>query len=246
MGEVKIKGRKMGSISNARKSLKKGGGAFIKNVGAEGMLVRFLTEPDGWFGYPEHYDETAKAYYPCIDGQCPGCEQGIRVSNRYLTNAVDVEEDKVVPLKLAKTLANQLMLSHDRYGTLMDRDYALSRSGEGFDTAYDREPMPPKKRLTAKYKLFDLQKVLLESWNQVFGGEDDDDDEGDEGDDLGTKTRGPIARKAGSATKAGSRLVPKKTLVKKKAAQKSGAATKAGSSIKKAGSKGVKRPIRRG
>jgi hypothetical protein len=36
----------------------------------------------------------------------------------------------------------------NRYGTIVDRDYEITRSGEGFDTKYDIIPLPPVPELT--------------------------------------------------------------------------------------------------
>ena len=232
MADVKIKGRKMGSIANARKSMKKGGGSFIKGVPEEGITVRFLTEPDGWFGYPEHYDETARAFYPCIDGQCPGCEQGLRPSNKYLVNAVDIEEDKVIPLKLAKTLANRIMIKHDKAKpspTIMDRDFELTRSGEGFDTEYDVESLERRRRPLSKYKLLDLQQVLLDAWTSAFGEGDDEDVDDEDEQPRTRKAARPVAKanpraKRAIAAKAGGTRkavgTTKKGVVRKAAATK--------------------------
>jgi hypothetical protein len=206
---IKISGRKMGSIRAVRSSVKKGSGGFlIKGVPTDGIVVRYLTEPDGWFGYNEHYDNALKVFYPCIEGTCPGCEEGLTRSYRYLANALHVDEDKVIALKLAKTLANKIMLKYDKYGTIMDRDYELTRIGEGFDTEYDSEPLAVKKRLLKKYKLFDLLDVLEKAFQQAFGDEEEEDDDEDDEEETprsrkvgGRPAKKPVRRSAPTGTR---------------------------------------------
>jgi len=167
---MSYKGGKIGSISRLRESLKKGGGnsQYIKQVPAnEIMIVRFLTEPDEWYGYYETYDTEIKRYYPLIEGvEKP---EGARVSYRYLAAVLDVDNDQVIPLKLPKDLANRLMMRYDRFETIMDRDYELSRMGEGLDTTYDVTPGDKVKRNLSKYDVIDLDNVLTEAAGVALG-----------------------------------------------------------------------------
>ena len=161
---------KIGSISRLRESLKKGGGnsQYIKQVPANDIMsVRFLTEPDEWYGYYETYDTEIKRYYPLIEGvEKP---EGARVSYRYLAVVLDIESDQVIPLKLPKDLANRLMMRYDRFDTLLDRDYELSRMGEGLDTTYDVTPGDKVTRNLEKYEIIDLDAVLTEAAAVVTG-----------------------------------------------------------------------------
>ena len=198
---TKYQGGKVGSLSRLREQLKKGGGgAFIKNVPANDvMVVRFLTEPDDWYGYKEAYDTEVRRYFPVLEGMEITAEQ--RVSNRFLAIVLDVTEDKVIPLKMPKDLANRVLMRYDRYETIMDRDYELSRMGEGLDTTYDCAPGDKVKRNLAKYELLDLDEVIAKAADYAGTGsnvpesssakkaaakrtvavvEDDDDDEEEE------------------------------------------------------------------
>lgn len=192
-----------------RQSLKKGGSgaAFIKQVPAnDAMLVRFLTEPEEWFGYNEHYDQTRRAYYPCVADDCPGCAQDERKSFRYLANAVDLDEDRVIPLKLPKTLATRLTLKYDKYDTLMDRDYELTRSGEGLDTDYDADAEAPMKRNMKKYEPLDLGEILQGAWEYVFGVEDDEEEKPKRSSAKGKKSKANAGKPKGSAARRGGLL----------------------------------------
>lgn len=173
-------GQKSGSLKNLKKSLAKGGGkGFIKYIPKNGsMNVRFIQEPEEWVNYIEHYDQVARKSFPCNGEQnCPGCLSGERKSSRYLTNAVDLDDqERVVPLQLPKDLANRLVVKYEKWGSLIDRNIELSRSGEGLDTVYDLEADPPDRKRIDKYQPLDLLQVLEDAFNSVFG-EDDDDDE---------------------------------------------------------------------
>jgi hypothetical protein len=163
-------GKKMDNIKALKDSLKKGGGGtFIKYIPKNDSLTgRFLTEPEEWVGYYEHFDQALRRSYPCIEDNCPGCASEERRTFRYLANFVNTEDDRVIPLQMPKDLANRLVNRYDKYDTLMDRDYELSRSGEGLDTVYDATPEPPASRNLAKYTLHDLEKVLQEAYDSVF------------------------------------------------------------------------------
>lgn len=193
---AKIKGGAVKSMAGLKASLKKGGGSqYLSRVPADASItVRFLTEPEDWYGYYEHYDAVRK-FYPCSD-DCPGCTEGDRPSGRYLSNALDVAEGKVIPLVLPKSMVSSLVKKHEKYGTMLDRDYELSRSGNGLDTEYDVTPEAPTKMNLTRYDLIDLEELLesqLEMAEGASSGDDDDDD-----DDVPVKRRnsGPSPRKS--------------------------------------------------
>lgn len=162
----------------------------MKSVPEDGSLtVRFMTEPDQWVMYYEHYDAVRK-FYPCSD-DCPGCDEGDRPSQKYAANVVDVDEGKVVPLKMTKTLAASVLKRFDKYKTLLDRDYELTRTGTGRDTEYDSIPESPTKMNISRYEEIDLW-ALVEA--QLPSEEDDDDDDDEE--------ETPRARRKGGSTRA--------------------------------------------
>lgn len=180
---VKISGGKAGSVNRLKKEMAKstGGKTWIKNVRAdEDMTVRFLTEPDEWYAYREHYDPSVN-FFPCIgrDNDCPGCnhesEKVQRASRRYLANAFDVTAGQVIPLKLPLDLANRLVARYERYGdTIVDRDYTLHRMGKGLDTTYDVTPEAPSKFDASKHQLVDIEKALIEQFEDAFDLEPSD------------------------------------------------------------------------
>jgi hypothetical protein len=176
-------GQQMGSLKNLKKSMAKGsGGAWIKYIPKNGsMNVRFIQEPEHWVNYVEHFDSTARRSFPCNgEAGCPGCAGGERKSSRYLANAVDRDNnDRVIPLQLPKDLANRLVIRYERNGTLTDRDFELSRAGDGLDTVYDLDAGPVDRAKIDKYKPLDLLKTLEDAYNEVFGDGDSDDEDDD-------------------------------------------------------------------
>jgi hypothetical protein len=170
-----VKTSKAGSIKALRASVeRKGGGndAYLQRIPADDSLnVRFLTEPEDWQSYFEHYDPVMR-YYPCSDN-CPGCTEGDRPSQKYLANALDIAGDRVVPLVLPKSLVTKLLNSYDKYKSIADRDYELIRLGSGLDTDYDRAPEAPAKRATKGYQLLDLAAVLDGQLRRAFDQDED-------------------------------------------------------------------------
>ena len=200
---MQISGKKMGSLKAVKDSLKKGGSSlnsFIKNVPADGITVGFITEPEEWFGFYEYWNDESRNFTPMAVGEI--LPDGARPSFRYLASAVDIETDRVIPLKLAKTAANSLILKYDKYGTMLDRNYELQKHGEGLDTTYDVTPDAPSKLNLAKYEIIDLEKVLVSARATSLGETDTkvseptiDDDEIDE------EPKKPVAKKSKPASK---------------------------------------------
>lgn len=186
---MKLSAKKMGSMKAVKESLKKGANSgfkqYIKNIPADGISVRFLTEPEEWFGYQEYWDESARTFVPMVEGEI--LPDGAKASFRYLANALDVENDRVIPLKLAKTVANVLILKYDKYDTMMDRNYDCQKHGEGLDTTYDVTPDAPSKMNLTKYDLLDLDKVLSDARAEATGDRADAPEEEDEPTVVATK-----------------------------------------------------------
>lgn len=170
-----------GSLSSLKKRLKKasGGGSGIAFIPKNGSrTVRFMDEPEDFIGYQEHWDDTIRKSYPCIGeaNDCPGCLADKRRTSRNVVNALDVDKKQVIALQLPTTVVNKLVNRFDRYQTICDRDYEISKSGEGLDTDYDIESDTPRKRDMKRYKKLDIPALLEKSYNDAMG-EDEDEDE---------------------------------------------------------------------
>lgn len=178
MGKTLTGPGKTGSMSKLKKTLASGANEFIRNIPGESSLtVRFLDEPEDFFGYYEHWVDDRPL--PCSD-DCDGCNsddpEEQRKMFRYLANAYVVDDQKVRAVKLPKTLVQQLVDYHTKFdGTLRDRDYDLSKSGSGKNgTRYMASPDSPRpmklKRFEDQKK--DLQEVLMALLDGA--GEDDE------------------------------------------------------------------------
>lgn len=177
---LQIRGGKAGSVSRLKSQIESRGRTWIRGLReGEDLTVRFLTEPDEWYAYREHYSPEVN-FFPCIGDECPGCnsdsEQVQRASRRFLTNALDTGSGEVIPLKLQLDLANRLVARYERNGnTITDRDYTLHRMGKRLDTTYDVTPESPSRVDTSQYQLIELEDALLHQFKEAFGlGEGED------------------------------------------------------------------------
>jgi hypothetical protein len=171
---------RLGSIAAVKNSAKAGGNKHVRNIASEKSLtVRFLEEPSEWFGFYQHF-EKPEGYFPCTGDDCRGClnpsDDGSK-SFRYLANAYVVDDSKVMAVMMPKSLVEQLLAYYDKYDTILDRDYDLSKTGSGKEgTKYMASPDSPSKMKTSRFKLLDLDDVL----ESMIVGDDDDDDDDDE------------------------------------------------------------------
>lgn len=197
-----IKGGKVGTIKKLKTSLKKSeGGGFLTRIPKDdSLIVRFLTEPEEWIEYFEHYNDKLK-FFPCSD-DCPGCDEGDKPSKKYLARALDRADNRVIPLVLAKSLVTSLMRKYEKYNTIVDRDYELTREGDGMDTQYDAIPEAPTPFKASRYvdeEPTDIVAILekqLDTMNAANSNDDDDDDDA---------PRGKKSSRAGSTKDRGKR-----------------------------------------
>lgn len=187
----RVASQTFGSLNDLKKSTKRAGGGASGKIGfipEDPITVRFLSEPETWVGYYEHYNgpNADPRYSPCVKDSSPGgCDyepyQGNKPAFRYLANAYNVDQSKVQALKMPKSLVEQLVTFAAKYGTILDRDYELSRSGSGMDTTYSAVPedKSPIKIARFRKEMSDLEQ-LLEDWADEQDAADDDEDEDDE------------------------------------------------------------------
>lgn len=164
-------------IEAFRRSLKKAssGGKFLKRVPNEGIEVRFRTEPNGWLRYYEHYNaDMEPRSVPCTE-DCPRDEipkdRNNSRSVRWLADVVDVDAGRQEALSLNKTTVGHLMKYYDKFGTLMDRTFTISKDEENNFTVMSDGPSRFKDR---GYKDIDLM-AMLEA--QLPDSDDEEDEE---------------------------------------------------------------------
>lgn len=175
-----VKTQKFSSVEELEAS--SGSENFISYVPDGTTIYRFLIEPDEWMVYREFYDQSKSRFFPVSDAyETP---KKANVSKRALTAALVVEDDEVVPLKIPMMAYSDLLGYYERYGTLLDRDYEITKRGSGLKTNYKAYPCDVMKRPLSKYEAPDLHDAL-ESWARDAVAEYsdevvDDDDEEDE------------------------------------------------------------------
>lgn len=159
--------------------------ASIWNFQSGTTTVRFLEELDDWTPYWEHYDQGKKKFYPCPgrNNNCPGCAEDLRASKKYLVNALvtgstnsKVKAGYVNLYKVPASLMEKVIRRHDRYATLLDRDYEVIRSGTGLDTSYDlensdegRSPVDMEKHQSS---MTEHEEALQSAWKAAYPTED--------------------------------------------------------------------------
>ena len=171
-------GKQMGSVKAVKDSAKSGGNGRMAFIPSDKtFVVRFLHEPENWIMYSEVYDASTKKSFPVPDDpSMPGYpDADVRRTDRYLANVVDIDRDTVKAIKLPKSVVNALIVRYEKYGTLTDRDYELYRTGSGLDTEYFADPEAPSQRKLDKYDAHDLEDVLTEAYETIFGTQSSDD-----------------------------------------------------------------------
>lgn len=214
-----------GSMKDMKKDLKRGGGgSYLTFIPADGITVRFMDEPHEWFKYFEHYDPEVKKSFPCTE-DCKGCDEGLDRRKRYLVNVVDTTENKVIQLVIPPSLVQSLTKKYDKFGTILDRDYELSKEGTGMDTSYSDLYEQPSKIKMSRYEgdKKDCEEILLKIVEAMEDDEEDDDDDEDEKPSKKSKAKSkPDSKPAkGGKSKTDEKKPPSKSMSKSKDTGKS-------------------------
>lgn len=152
--------------SNSRKLL------IIKED--EPVKVRFLQEPDQWMVFYEHYVRDSKAFVPALnpDPLDSHPDEAVRrKSLRHMVNVLNLETMQVQLLKMNQDLTNRVMMRHNRYQTVTDRNYEILRSGSGLQTSYDLEADDAEAMDISRFqtKLYDMTLFLLQEADRYHG-----------------------------------------------------------------------------
>lgn len=153
-----------------------GGGNYLRTFKEGKTVVRFLTEPDGWVGYLEHYNPNPGGFsFPCTGDRdsCPGCtstQEAMRGKSAKVAITVLVEDKWVNVYKITKKFADRLELRYQRWETMMDREYEITRIGTDKKTDYDVES-GDKGPLKGDWELPNIHEMLTENWEQTWGDE---------------------------------------------------------------------------
>lgn len=158
---VKIKRHSEATIVGALEKRKSMGEGQVYRVKSDRTLeVTFLVEPTEWVEIQqvwinrkpviitdENYDELV-------------VQEGLRPGSRFLANVVLKNTNDSVILDMPITLARDVMKFYQRYGTVTDRTYELSRTGEGLETEYNVFPGDKVNLDLTKYTVYDVEDAI--------------------------------------------------------------------------------------
>lgn len=178
----------MGLLDKMKQEAAKSGaskGKFMYFKPDEKKRVRFLQELDDGFEIPFHDNYEKGVNVPCqeIFGKdCPYCEdEDLRTRSMFAFSVYDYDAKEV---KILMQAVNQcsaipaLVNMAETYGTIVDRDYVLKKTGKGSTSSFTIIPMDKNKFRNEKAKALS-KKALLKYLNKAFpcdASDDDDDD----------------------------------------------------------------------
>ena len=176
----------MGLLNDIKAEVKKSGtnkGKFIYFKSGTKVRVRFLTDMDGGVKIKFHDSYQDGINVPCqevFDKECPYCDNDdLRTRDQYAWCVWDYESKEV---KILMAPVNQcspvpgLVAMYEAYGTLTDRDYIVTKSGQMQSTTYSVVPMDKAKFRNEKAKPFSTKK-FFELLDKAFPCDSSDDDE---------------------------------------------------------------------
>ena len=179
----------MGLLSRIKEESKKSGqskGKFIYFRENEKKRIRFLTDLDEGMEIVFHDSFEQGVNVPCqeIFGKdCPYCEmEGLRTRSQFAWSVYDYEAKEVKILMQPVNNCSAvpaIMALYETYGTLLDRDLVVCKTGKQQNTTYSVVPMDKNKFRNDKVKALS-EKALLKFLNQAFPDEDSDDEDYEE------------------------------------------------------------------
>jgi hypothetical protein len=139
------------------------GPSNVTFVPASGISVRFLTGSDGWVEFKEFWLDgkpiilTEENEHLVPEDKWP--------STLYLAAALDTAQNRVVAIKLKKSLADKIVTMEEAYSEkkgweLTDYDLELGKTGSGMDTTYNALFEGAEKVDISRYEVPDLFAIL--------------------------------------------------------------------------------------
>ncbi len=186
----------MGLLDNIKNDAKKSSGSkskifYVKD--GDKRRVRFLQDMEDGFEVPFHDSFEANINVPCrsVYGEdCPYCEdESLRTRTQYAWSVWDYEAKEVKILMYPMnncTPIGTIAAMYENYGTLLDRDYMISRNGKQQNTQYSVIPMDKNKFRNEKAKPLS-EKAFLKLLSEAFP--DDAADKAEKGSSKKTSTK---------------------------------------------------------
>lgn len=183
---------------------------FVYMKEGDKKRYRFLNDMEDGIEVTFHDSFEAGINVPCQElfgRQCEYCEEeGLRTRSLYIWSVWDYEAKEVKLFMFAVNNCSPvpaLMALYETYGTLLDRDFVVSKTGKQQNTAYSVVPMDKNKFRNEKAKAIS-EKGVLKYLDKAFPDENadnsDDEDEDEKPVKKGSKAK-PVAAKKKSANK---------------------------------------------
>ena len=176
----------MGLVDDIKNQVKKSGtnkGKFLYFKSGTKVRVRFLDDMEDGHKVKFHDSYTAGINVPCqetFDRECPYCDDDeLRTRDQYAWSVWDYDAKEV---KILMAPVNQcspvpaLVSMYEAYGTLCDRDYVITKSGQQQSTTFSVVPMDKAKFRNEKAKALS-ESAFLKTLDKAFPCEDEDDDD---------------------------------------------------------------------
>lgn len=195
----------MGLLDNIKGEVKKSGqskGKFIYFREGEKKRIRFLNDMEDGMEISFHDSFAKGVNVPCqeIFGRdCPYCEdEELRTRNLYAWSVYDYEAKEVKIFMQAVnncTAIPAIMALYETYGTLLDRDFVLTKTGQAQNTTYSVVPMDKNKFRNTKVKALS-EKSILKYLDQAYPADDSEADDEDENRKGAKKGKKPAKKKS--------------------------------------------------
>lgn len=195
----------MGLLENIKNEIKRSGtskGKIMYWKEDAKVRVRFLTDFEDGMEIVFHDSFQEGINLPCqeIFGRdCKYCEnEDLRTRNMYAWSVWDYEAKEV---KLILAAVNNcspippLTALYETYGTLVDRDFVITRKGKQQNTSYAVVPMDKSKFRNTKAKPFS-EKAILKILDKAFPDDEAEDDDFDEDESPKKKKSGKASSKS--------------------------------------------------
>lgn len=160
----------MSLVNDIKNQVKKSGsnkGKFLYFRAGNKVRVRFLSDMEEGFKFTFHDSFDKGINSPCQElfgRDCPYCDdESLRTREQYCWSVWDYDAKEVKLLLFPVNNCSPipaLVAMFDTYGTLTDRDYVITKTGQAQSTTYSVVPMDKVKFRNDKAKALSESKVL--------------------------------------------------------------------------------------
>lgn len=176
----------MSLVNDIKNQVKKSGtnkGKFIYFKSGVKIRMRFLQDMEEGIKIPFHDSYELGINSPCqevFERECAGCDNdNLRTRDQYLWSVWNYDAKEVqifmAPVNSFSPIP-ALVGMYETYGTLIDRDYVITKSGSQTSTSYSVVPMDKVKFRNEKAKPFSKSK-LMAMVDKAWPADEEDEDE---------------------------------------------------------------------